>query len=176
MLCFVLIKDGTGTFILICSDLNMSPEELVELYAWRFNIEVTFKIVKHIICGLYYHFWTTAWPENMAKALAVADLEHMSDRSKKLISGALNAIKGFVNMALIATELLQILAQRHVERIFQLHDWWMRTRLMDFPSEEMVKTVIQYEFYHDFRKFKHTAIFRIILNKCNKNKMGSLKN
>jgi hypothetical protein len=172
---FVLIKDDTSTFILICSDLSMSPEEIVELYACRFKIEVTFKMVKHIIGGLYYHFWTTAWRDNVAKALTVADLEHMNDRSKKLISGAMNAIEGFVNIALIATGLLQILALQHAERILQLHHWWMRTYPRDVPSEEMVKTVIQHEFYHNFRKFKHTAIYRIIQNKRNKNKTEPLK-
>jgi len=29
----------------------------------------------------------------------------------------------------------------------------------------MVKRVIQHEFYHNFRKFKHTAIYRIIQDK-----------
>lgn len=172
---FVLVKDGTSTFILICSDLNMSPEEIVELYACRFKIEVTFKMIKHIIGGLYYHFWTTAWPENVAKALTVADLEHTNDRSKKLIAGAMNAIEGFVNMALIATGLLQILALQHAERILHLHQWWMRTYPRDVPSEEMVKTVIQHEFYHNFRKFKHTAIYQIIQNKRNKNKTVPVK-
>lgn len=166
---FVLIRDDTSTFILMCSDLGMSPEEIVELYASRFKIEVTFKMVKHIIGGLYYHFWTKAWPDNVAKALTVADLEHMNDKSKKLISGAMNAIEAFVNIALIATGLLQILALKHAERILKLHHWWMRTYPRDVPSEEMVKTVIQHEFYHNFRKFKHTAIYRIIQNKRNKN-------
>ena len=124
---FVLIKDDTSTFILICSDLNMSPEEIIELYACRFKIEVTFKMVKHIIGGLYYHFWTKAWPDVVAKALTVADLEHMNDKNKKLIAGAMNAIEGFVNIALIATGLLQILALQHADRILQLHHWWMRT-------------------------------------------------
>ena len=172
---FVLIKDDTSTFILICSDLSMSPEEIVELYAYRFKIEVTFKMVKHIIGGLYYHFWTKAWPENVAKALTVADLEHMNDKSKQLIAGAMNAIEGFVNIALIATGLLQILALQHAERILRLHHWWMRTYPRDVPSEEMVKTVIQHEFYHNFRKFKHTAIYRIIQNKRNKNTTEPLK-
>jgi len=167
---FVLIKDDSSTFILICSDLNMSPEEIIELYACRFKIEVTFKMVKHIIGGLYYHFWTKAWRDNDATALTVADLEHMNDKSKKLISGAMNAIEGFVNIALIATGMLQILALQHADRILQLHQWWMRTYPRDVPSEEMVKTVIQHEFYHNFRKFKHTAIYRIIQNKRSKNK------
>jgi len=172
---FVLVKDGTSSFILICSDLSMSPEEIVELYACRFKIEVTFKMVKHIIGGLYYHFWTKAWRDNGAKALTVADLKHMNDKSKQLISGAMNAIEGFVNIALIATGLLQILALQHSDRILQLHHWWMRTYPRDVPSEEMVKTVIQHEFYHNFRKFKHTAIYRIIQNKRSKNTSEPLK-
>ena len=167
---FILIKDDTSTFILVCSDLNMSPEEIIKLYAYRFKIEVTFKMVKHIIGGLYYHFWTKAWRDNVATALTVADLEHMSDKSKQLIASAMNAIEGFVNIALIATGLLQILALQQSDRILQLHHWWMRTYPRDVPSEEMVKTVIQHEFYHNFRKFKHTAIYRIIQNKRNKNK------
>ncbi len=172
---FVLVKDDTSTFILICSDLYMTPEEIVELYASRFKIEVTFKMVKHIIGGLYYHFWTKAWPDNLGKALAEADLEHMTDRSKKLIANAMNAIEGFVNIALIATGMLQILALQHADRILHLHHWWMRTYPLDVPSEEMVKTVIQHEFYHNFRKFKHTAIYRIIRNKRSKNEPVLIK-
>jgi hypothetical protein len=171
----VLVKDDTSTFILICSDLNMTPEEIVELYASRFKIEVTFKMVKHIMGGLYYHFWTKAWPDNLGKALVEADLEHMTDRSKKLIANAMNAIEGFVNIALIATGMLQILALQHADRILHLHHWWMRTYPLDVPSEEMVKTVIQHEFYHNFRKFKHTAIYRIIRNKRSKNEPDLIK-
>jgi hypothetical protein len=37
-------KDHTRTFILICSDLSMSLEEIVELYTCRFKIEVHFLI------------------------------------------------------------------------------------------------------------------------------------
>jgi len=81
----------------------------------------------------------------------------------------------FVNIALIATGLLQILALQHAERILHLHHWWMRTYPRDVPSEEMVKTVIQHEFYHNFRKFKHTPIYRIIQNKRCKNKAEPLK-
>lgn len=172
---FVLVKDDTSTFILICSDLNMSPEEIVELYASRFKIEVTFKMVKHIMGGLYYHFWTKAWPDNLGRALAETDVEQMTDRSKKLIAKAMNAIEGFVNIALIATGMLQILALQHADRILHLHQWWMRTYPLDVPSEEMVKTVIQHEFYHNFRKFKHTAIYRIIQNKRCKNKPDLMK-
>ena len=41
LLWFVLVKDGGQTFILIGSDLTMTPEEMVSLYGRRFKIEVT---------------------------------------------------------------------------------------------------------------------------------------
>ena len=52
---FVLVKDGERAFILLCSDLTMAPSEIVSLYARRFKIEVTFKMIKHVIGGSYYH-------------------------------------------------------------------------------------------------------------------------
>ena len=159
---FVLVKDGTATFILMCSDLTMAPEEIIKLYATRFKIEVTFKMLKHIIGGLRYHFWTTAWRDPKGKSLAVDQLSDMLDRSKRLIADAMNAIEAFVGIAMIATGLLQMLALEHAEKIRSLHRWWMRTYSSEIPSEEMVKTVIQHEFYHNFRRFKHTAIYRII--------------
>jgi hypothetical protein len=159
---FVLVKEGTKTFILICSDLTMAPEEIICLYASRFKIEVTFKILKHVLGGLCYHFWTTVWRDPKGKSLTLDQLEDMDDRSKRLIAGAMNAIESFVNIALIANGLLQIIALEHAERVRNLHHWWMRTYPLDVPSEEMVKTVIQHEFYHHFRRFKHTAIYRII--------------
>jgi len=162
---FVLVKDGMNTFILICSDLTMAPEEIIELYASRFKIEVTFKMFKHVVGGLCYHFWTTVWREPKGKSLNLEQLESMDERSKRLIAGAMNAIESFVNIALIATGLLQIIALEHAERVRSLHNWWMRTYPIDVPSEEMVKTVIQHEFYHNFRRFKHTAIYRIIQGK-----------
>jgi hypothetical protein len=77
----------------------------------------------------------------------------------------MNAVEVFVNFAIIATGLLQMLAIEYAKEIRQSHKWWMRTYSFEVPSEEMVKRVIQFEFYHNFRKFKHTAIYRIIQDK-----------
>jgi hypothetical protein len=159
---FVLIKDGEQMFILMCSDLAMAPEEIVSLYASRFKIEVTFKMLKHIIGGFCYHFWTKAWQVPTGQSLDPSQLEKMSDRTKSLIADAMNAVETFVNLAMIATGLLQMLAIERAEAIWHSHQWWMRTHSSVTPSEEMVKTVIQHEFYHHFRKFKHTGIYRII--------------
>jgi len=162
---FVLVKDGERTFILICSDLTMAPPEIVSLYAKRFKIEVTFRMIKHVIGGFCYHFWTKAWQIPKGQSLTLEQLEDMPKAAQRLLADAMNAVEAFVNLAMIATGLLQLLAIEHAEHIQRRHCWWMRTYSSEVPSEEMVKTVIQYEFYHYFRRFKHTAIYRIIQHK-----------
>jgi hypothetical protein len=172
---FVLVKDGEQTFMLICSDLQMAPSEIVSLYAKRFKIEVTFKMFKHVLGGFCYHFWTKAWGVRKGKILSVENLDNLSSASKRRIANAMNAIEAFVNLAMIATGLLQLMAIEHAEAIQKRYTWWMRTHSSIVPSEEMVRTVIQYEFYHHFRKFKHTVIYRIIQNKRQPSQTGQLK-
>ena len=75
-----------------------------------------------------------------------------------MIAKAINAVEAFVNLAMIAIELLQIIAIEQANEIQKMHRWWMRAISDDIPSEEIVKKIIQHEFYHNFRKFKHTAI------------------
>lgn len=172
---FVLVKDGEQKFILICSDLSMLPAEIVTLYARRFKIELTFKMLKHVIGGFCYHFWTKAWPVPTGQTLAFEHLRDMPKTTQRRIADAMNAVEAFVNLAMIATGLLQVLAIEHAEAIRNRHQWWLRTYSSVIPSEEMVKTVIQHEFYHHFRKFKHTAIYRIIQAKRLPSKTELLK-
>ena len=165
LLRFVLVKDGDDSFILICSDLTMAPAEIVSLYGSRFKIEVAFKMLKHVIGGFCYHFWTKAWQVAKDQTFTCEQLKDMPERTQRLLADAMNAVEAFVNFALIATGLLQMLAIRHAKEIKKRHSWWMRTYPSDVPSEEMVKRVIQHEFYHNFRKFRNTAIYRIIQDK-----------
>ena len=172
---FVLVKDGDDSFILICSDLTMTSAEIVNLYGRRFKIEVAFKMLKHVIGGFCYHFWTKAWQVAKDQNFTCEQLKDMPEKTQRLLADAMNAVEAFVNFALIATGLLQMLAIRHAKEIRQRHSWWMRTYPSDVPSEEMVKRVIQHEFYHNFRKFRNTAIYRIIQDKRRQSTIVSLK-
>ena len=162
---FVLVKDGSQNFILIGSDVTMTPVEMVSLYSRRFKIEITFKMFKYIIGGFCYHFWTKAWQVPQDQLFTLEPLKDMPKKTQRLLADAMNAVEAFVNFAIIATGLLQMLAIEYAQEIRQSHRWWLRTYSSEVPSEEMVRRVIQNEFYHNFRKFKHTAIYRIIQNK-----------
>lgn len=165
LLRFVLVKDGDARFILIGSDLTMPPEEMISLYSRRFKIEVAFKMLKHVIGAFCYHFWTKAWQVAKDQAFTCEQLKTIPKRNQRLLAETMNAIEAFINFAIIAIGLLQMMAIQHAHEIKQRHNWWMRTYPSDVPSEEMVKRVIQHEFYHNFRKFRNTAIYKIIQSK-----------
>ena len=59
---FVLVADGNERFILMGSDLTLGAKDMILAYSYRFKIEVSFKVLKHLIGAFFYRFWTTAWP------------------------------------------------------------------------------------------------------------------
>jgi hypothetical protein len=164
---FVLVIDGGAFFVLMCSDVSLSPEDIIKAYSYRFKIEVNFKVLKHLMGSFFYHFWTKVWPD--IGKLNEADLSSCSDpRSERLITQTMNAIESFVNFGCIATGILQILSLNYHQRIWGKYRGWLRTITSSIPSEETVKSVVQEEFFHNFRIFKNTAIYRIIMSKSRK--------
>ncbi len=161
---FVLVRDGSDCFILMCSDLTLSAHDIILAYSYRFKIEVSFKVLKHLIGAFFYRFWTSAWPRIGKRN--TSDLSAVSDpRSRRLIRQTTNAIEAFVNFGCIATGILQIVSLNFHETIWKKYLGWLRTVTSTIPSEEVVKSVIQEEYYHNFRVFSNSAIYRIIMSK-----------
>ncbi|HOH72341.1 MAG TPA: hypothetical protein PLU95_04095 [Syntrophales bacterium] len=169
---FVLVKDGNERFILLTSDLTLSPQDIITAYSHRFKIEVTFKVMKHLLGVFFYHFWTSGWPKIGKNNQSV--ISSLIPDHKRLIVQATNAIEGFVNFGCIATGTLQILALKHHEKIWQSYRRWLRTYTSYIPSDEVVRSVIQEEFLHNFRSFRNSAIYRIIMSKSRKNQQHQL--
>ncbi|MDZ7582737.1 MAG: hypothetical protein U5R30_19680 [Deltaproteobacteria bacterium] len=164
---FMLVMDGTERFILMCSDLTLSAPDIVRAYSYRFKIEVSFKVLKHLMGAFFYRFWTSAWPR-IGKRTA-SDLSKITDsRRQRLIQQTTNAIEAFANFGCIATGILQIIALSFHETIWREYAGWLRSVTSTVPSEEVVKSVIQQEYYHNFRSFRDTAIYRIIMSKSKK--------
>lgn len=161
---FVLVADGAERFILMGSDLTLGARDMILAYSYRFKIEVSFKVLKHLIGAFFYRFWTSAWPRIGKKTNS--DLSGINDsRRKRLIAEATDAIEAFVNFGCIATGILQILALNHHQTIWQRYMGWLRTVSSTIPSEEVVQSVIQQEYFHNFRAFSNDAIYRIIMSK-----------
>jgi len=164
---FVLVRDGSETFILMCSDLSLSPYDIIRAYSYRFKIEVSFKVLKQLMGAFFYRFWTTAWPR--IGTLKESDLSSIDNpRSQRLIREAANAIEAFMNLGCIATGILQMIALNFNETIWRKYQGWLRTVTSAIPSEEVVRSVVQHEYYHNFFIFRNSAIYRIIMSKSRK--------
>jgi uncharacterized membrane protein len=161
---FVLVADDAERFILMGSDLSLSARDMILAYSYRFKIEVSFKVLKHVIGVFFYRFWTHVWPR-IGKA-SNSDLSTVQDqRGRRLIADAADAVEAFVNFGCIATGILQILALNFHETIWRRYMGWLRTVSSSIPSEEVVRSVVQQEYYHNFRAFSTDAIYRIIVSK-----------
>ena len=117
--------------------------------------------------AFFYQFWTRVWPEirNRKKN----DLSQTNDPfSERLIQQTTNAIEAFVNFACIATGMLQILALNCHQTIWENYRGWLRTITSTIPSEEVVRSVVQQEYFHNFHIFSNTAIYQIIMSKSRK--------
>lgn len=161
---FVLVKDGTSRFILMCSDLTLSPENIIITYSHRFKIEVSFKVLKHLMGVFCYHFWTFSWPkrENNTES----DLSKITEKTdKNNIAQTLRSIEAFVNFGCIATGLLQIMAFKAAQDIWLKYSGWLRTVTSSIPSEEIVRTVVQQEYFTNSNDFSNHQTFQIISSK-----------
>ncbi len=84
-------------------------------------------------------------------------------RVKGKIALAANAIAEFANLACITLGLLQVMALIHPQKIWSQYAGWLRSKRTDVPSEDIVRSVIQENFYHNFDAFSNCLIFTIIM-------------
>lgn len=61
MVRFVIVRHPhRGTIFLLSTDLTLAPLEILQLYGYRFRIEVGFRQAVHVLGAYGYHFWMEA--------------------------------------------------------------------------------------------------------------------
>lgn len=165
---FVFIKDGKGLYILMCSDLDLSPEDIITIYSYRFKIELMFSILKNLIGGFCYRFWSKLQPK--FKRGKTIDYENLDEKEKNKIDVVVGKIERFVNLAGLAVGILQMLSITYEKEIWKNFRGWLRTYSSETPSERVVQSVIQDELFSSVREGKVPAggTLRAILNRSRK--------
>jgi hypothetical protein len=165
LLRFVLIEHNGRQFFLMSSDLTLSPLTMVEIYSFRTKIEVMFDVLKNLLGGLHYHFWTRSQPKLSRKKGWTPDVASLHDAAAAHMCASVTAAERFVNLALIAVGMLQYLALMLPTQIWHSYSGWLRTYSSDVPSERVVKTVIATEFMNRSRHVRRTETFQCIHDK-----------
>ncbi len=141
---FVWIIDQGRCWLLMGSDLNLEPIEMIRLYTRRSKIEVLFWTLTQVIGAFGYRFWSKALPK-LNKNKAHSGTQPIPTATWESLLPTLKAIESFVNIASIATGILQYLALTHTRQIWLAHQAtaWLRSYSSSIPSEQVVQRVIQ---------------------------------
>ncbi|OLN29386.1 transposase [Desulfosporosinus metallidurans] len=154
---FVLVKTGEKMMILMCSDRTLQPQQIILAYSYRFKIEVSFKMLKHVIGSFGYHFWTKALPK-LSRLKTKTDLSVVKKLTdKERILATTRAIEVYTFLSCMAMGILTIVSLTFPTLVWQKFSGWLRTRSSALPSVETVRSVIQQELSWNFRNLSYYA-------------------
>ena len=140
MVRFVLVEHPRrGRIILLCTDLTMSPLDIIAGYGYRFKIEVTFRQAVHTIGSYAYHFWMRAMKPLSRRKSGNQYLHRETKEYRQQVVRKINAYHRFVQVAFISHGLLQYLALHHPTRVWAHFGSCLRTMRPHLaPSEAVV--------------------------------------
>ena len=175
---FVLVRYDELKSVLVSTDLSLSPEQIIEIYAHRAKIEESFREFKQTFGGFGYHFWTKALPKlnHFAKSSAPDPLSAVNDeKSRKRILSNIKAIEGFVLFAGIAMGILQLisLSDEFTEKVCRSR--YLRTPSREKPSEATVMYYLRRTIFLLMLNSPDSPITKIILSKQEKRSGDRLK-
>jgi hypothetical protein len=165
MIRFVLVKHGTTPFILMCDDLTVPALRIIELYGYRFKVEVTFKSLKNTIGSFFYHFWTTALPKFSRKTKETDLSQVVNSADKQKIVVTVKAIEVFIFIGCVTMGILQMIALQYPTTVWNCFTGWLRTRTPSVTSVEIVRATLQEEVLWNFRKLSKFSTMQLILSR-----------
>lgn len=135
---FVIVHHPVrGTIFLLCTDLTLAPLEIIQLYGYRFKIELGFRQAVHIIGAYAYHFWMMDM-----KPLHRGDgnqfLHRTTDAYRDAIRRKLRAYHVHVQLGCIAQGLLQHLSLNNTAEVWRCFRSWLRTMKPELPPSELI--------------------------------------
>jgi len=161
---FFLFETSRGRMILMTSDLTLDPLVALHLYCRRVTIETMFDMLKNILGGMAYHFWSKFLKPTSRRPTRNDRPLPTSSRPKQT-RNTFTAIEKFVNVQLLVLGFLQVLAVR-----FPLHIWsqsrcWLRTYSSDTPSPFVTRTALANVIRGNLHAFRKNRITQLILDK-----------
>ena len=132
-----VIHPTRGKLILMCTDISMDPLKIMEMYGYRFKIEVSFRHTVHGMGTYAYHFWMQAM-KPLRQNEGNQYLHKKEEAYRKAVKRKMEAYHRYVQLGCIAQGLLQYLALQHGQEVWSNFRSWLRTMKTDQPPSELV--------------------------------------
>ena len=135
---FVLVHHPIrGTIFLLSTDLALEPLEIIQLYGYRFKIELGFGQAVHVIGSYGYHFWMSTM-KPIRRGNGKQYFHHTTDQYRTAIRRKLAAYHAYIQIGCIAQGLLLHLSLNHSTEVWRCFRSWIRTMSPLLPPSELV--------------------------------------
>jgi len=126
-----------GTIFLLSTDTSLTAMEILQLYGYRFKIELGFRQAVHVIGTYAYHFWMLGMTP-LHRGGGDQYLHRTTDAYRAAIRRKLHAYHVYVQLGCIAQGLLQHLAINHTAEVWRCFRSWLLTMNPAMPPSELI--------------------------------------
>jgi hypothetical protein len=159
---FVFAITSRGPIVLMCSDLDSDPLMVIALYCARVRIETLFAMLKSVLGAFAYRFWSKRLPRHSRKPKKNATLQAPHKEHLETVRRTWQACERFVMLGCVAVGLLQLVALKFPEQVWDGFRMFLRTRSRALPSERTVKAVLGQEIIRNFRNVASLATLSLM--------------
>ena len=117
-----------------------------------------FDMLKNLMGAFNYRFWSKRMPKHSRKPKKNKNLKVVPEEATDQVRQCWEAYERFVMIASISLGMLQLIALKFTQRIWDCYDGFLRTHSRSVPSERTVKHVISRMLIKEALLFAPSAI------------------